>query len=246
MIFFLLDPDAMIIKHTRIQDSAGRWRIEFEPIKPGIYQIQTDIDQSTMILASAEILPIDYERQIYAERIVHPNVLNFLSIHSSDDNLKIQLRCKSIEINIRREISLFLASNGEEIPMEIDRDSLEWKVQFTLPEIGDFNCEDNFFIIKLSHFYFLDCYQLIISDGMTDEQHIHEIHCVAEETDLLRNGGIEDIARIIIHHSKLTSDDVNVIVKGQLNNNDSSRYLSHSNRSICSYHSSCILSKFRQ
>ena len=47
------------------------------------------------------------------------------------------------------------------------------------------------------------------------EEHPHEIHCVAEETDLLRNGGIEDIARIIIHHSKLSSEDVNVIVKGQ-------------------------------
>lgn len=85
----------MVIKHTRIQDSAGRWRIEFEPIKPGIYQIQTDVDQSTMILASAEILPIDHDRQIYGERIVHPNVLSFLSIHSSHDNLKVQLRCKS-------------------------------------------------------------------------------------------------------------------------------------------------------
>ena len=32
---------------------------------------------------------------------------------------------------------LIVASNNEEIPIEIDRDSSEWKVQFTLPEIGD-------------------------------------------------------------------------------------------------------------
>ena len=69
-------------------------------------------------------------------------------------------------------------------------------------------------MIELFSHSVLDSYQLIISDGMTDE-HAHEIHCVAEETDLLRNGGIEDIARIIIHHSKLSSDDVSVIVKGQ-------------------------------
>lgn len=60
----------------------------------------------------------------------------------------------------------------------------------------------------------LDCYRLIVSDGVTEEQ-TFDIHCVAEETDFLRNGGIEDIARIIIHHSKLSSDDVNVIVKGK-------------------------------
>lgn len=98
MFVFLLDPDTLIIKHTRIQDSAGRWRIEFEPIKTGIYQIQTDVDQSTIILASAEILPIDHERKIYGERIVHPNVLSFLSIHSPNDHLKVHLQCKCMEM----------------------------------------------------------------------------------------------------------------------------------------------------
>ncbi len=89
---FFLDPDEIVIKHTRIQDSAGRWRIEFEPIKAGMYQIQTDIDESQINLASMEILPLNYERNIYGERIVHPKVLNFISITSHNENLKIQLK----------------------------------------------------------------------------------------------------------------------------------------------------------
>ncbi len=47
----------------------------------------------------------------------------------------------------------------------------------------------------------------------TDEQ-IFDIHCVAEETDIFRNGGIEDITRLIVDQSKITGTDVNVIVKG--------------------------------
>jgi hypothetical protein len=44
---------------------------------------------------------------------------------------------------------------------------------------------------------------------------LFDIHCVVEEIDILRNGGIEDIARLIIDHSKIITDDVNVIVKGR-------------------------------
>jgi hypothetical protein len=60
---------------------------------------------------------------------------------------------------------------------------------------------------------FIDYYQLSITDD--DEEQLFDIHCVAEETDLFRNGGIEDIARLIIDHSKILTDDVNVIVKGR-------------------------------
>jgi hypothetical protein len=93
-LIYLLDPDQIIIKHTRIQDSGGRWRIEFEPTKSGIYQIQTNIDELETILSSMDILPMDYERNMYGERIVHPNVLNFVIINSNDKNIKIQLRCQ--------------------------------------------------------------------------------------------------------------------------------------------------------
>ena len=47
-----------------------------------------------------------------------------------------------------------------------------------------------------------------------DEQ-IFDIHCVSEETDIFRNGGIEDITRLIVDESKLNGSDVNVIVKGK-------------------------------
>jgi hypothetical protein len=57
---------------------------------------------------------------------------------------------------------------------------------------------------------------LSINDD-TDEQ-IFDIHCVAEETDIFRNGGIEDITRLIVDHSKSTGSDVNVIVKGNKTN----------------------------
>lgn len=50
-------------------------------------------------------------------------------------------------------------------------------------------------------------------DG-NDEQ-IFDVHCVAEETDLFRNGGIEDITRLVLDQSKITGTDVNVIVKGK-------------------------------
>jgi len=52
--------------------------------------------------------------------------------------------------------------------------------------------------------------------NITDDnnQQLFDIHCVAEETDLFRNGGIEDIARLTIDQSKIITDDVNVIVKG--------------------------------
>lgn len=82
----------MTIKHTRIQDSAGRWRIEYEPTKSGLYQIQTDIDENKLTLASMEILPLNYERHVYGERIIHPNLLNYISINSFNENLHIQLK----------------------------------------------------------------------------------------------------------------------------------------------------------
>ena len=100
---FFLDPDQNTIKHTRIQDSAGRWRIEFEPMKAGIYQIHTNdqnSDESPIILASMDILAESYHRHIEGERIIHPQVLNYISINSKSEHLKIQLRRK-------HEIALF-------------------------------------------------------------------------------------------------------------------------------------------
>jgi hypothetical protein len=93
-----VDPDQLIIKHTRIQDSGGRWRVEFEPIKVGIYQIQTndnENDQSPIILASMDILPLNYQRTIEGERIIHPNIMNYIIINSNNENLKIRLRRKN-------------------------------------------------------------------------------------------------------------------------------------------------------
>ena len=174
--FYILDPDNVRIKHTRIQDSAGRWRIEFEPRKSGVYQLQTDIYHTTLKLRSMEILSLDYERLIYGERIVHPNMLNFVSINSMTRNFDVQLR----------------NSRQDAIPIEIDNEEDERRIYFTLNQI--------------------DVYQLIIRND--SEEYRFDIHCVSEEMDLLRNGGVEDIARVIIDHSKISSDNVNVIVKG--------------------------------
>lgn len=94
---FLLDPDQNTVKHTRIQDSAGRWRIEFEPMKAGIYQIHTNdqnSDESPIILASMDILAETFHRNIEGERIIHPQVLNYILINSKSEHLKIQLRRK--------------------------------------------------------------------------------------------------------------------------------------------------------
>lgn len=90
---------------------------------------------------------------------------------------------------------VFLGSNGDEVPIEIERNSSEWKIYFTLTET--------------------DYYQFSMNDGK-DEQ-IFDVHCVAEETDLFRNGGIEDITRLVVDQSKITDSDVNVIVKGREN-----------------------------
>jgi hypothetical protein len=81
--------------------------------------------------------------------------------------------------------------------------------------------------------------------SITDEP-VFQIHCVSEETDLFRNGGIEDIARLIIDQNKISTNDVNVIVKGERK-----KFIDWKNlflmifRSICSYNSSGILSKFK-
>jgi hypothetical protein len=53
----------------------------------------------------------------------------------------------------------------------------------------------------------------IIDDN---DELIFDIHCVAEETDLFRNSGIEDITRLIIEQSTINAEDVNVIVKGKI------------------------------
>lgn len=47
-----------------------------------------------MILASMDILPLNYQRTIEGERVIHPNVLNFITINSKNENLKIRLRRK--------------------------------------------------------------------------------------------------------------------------------------------------------
>ncbi|CAF4694730.1 unnamed protein product, partial [Rotaria socialis] len=175
---FVTDPDQIIIKHTRIQDSGGRWRVEFEPFKSGIYQLQTSDngnDESPIILASMDILPANYGRIIEGERIIHPNILNLITITSKNENLKIRLR----------------RSNGDEVPIEMQLDSSQCKIYFTLTETDD--------------------YQFSVDDN-NDEQ-IFDIHCVIEETDLFRNGGVDDITRLIVDQSKINASDVNVIVK---------------------------------
>lgn len=85
-----------------------------------------------------------------------------------------------------------LGSNGDDVPIEIERTSSECKIHFILMET--------------------DYYQFSMDDG-NDEQ-IFDIHCVTEETDIFRNGGIEDITRLVLDQSKITGSDVNVIVKG--------------------------------
>ncbi|UJR14889.1 hypothetical protein I4U23_001873 [Adineta vaga] len=175
---FVIDPDEIVIKHTRIQDSGARWRIEFEPVKAGIYSLQTDLDDSQLVLASMDILPLEYERNAYGERIVHPNVPNFISINCKGDDMKVQLRC----------------SNGDEFPIDIEKDISEWKIYFTLTDI--------------------DYYQLSVTTDSNEQ--LFDIHCVAEEIDILRNGGVEDITRIIVDQSKMIAEDVNVIVKDPL------------------------------
>ena len=102
LTMILIDPNQSIIKHTRIQDSAGRWRIEFEPGQVGIYQIQTNDqnnDQSPLILASMDILPGTYQRTIEGERIIHPKILNLIVINSKTNQLKIQLRRRNLLIS---------------------------------------------------------------------------------------------------------------------------------------------------
>jgi hypothetical protein len=71
--------------------------VEFEPIKAGIHQIQANDnsnDESPFILASMDILPASYQRTIDGERIIHPNILNFITINSNNENLKVRLRRK--------------------------------------------------------------------------------------------------------------------------------------------------------
>ena len=98
--------------------------------------------------------------------------------------------------------------------MEIERDAHEWKIFFTLAEIG--KPVGTFFLSleRLAPFIFADEYQFSIVDN--DEEQLFGIYCVAEETDIFRNGGLDDITRLIVDKSKINDSDVNVIVKGNL------------------------------
>jgi hypothetical protein len=98
-----------------------------------------------------DILPLNYERNIYGERIVHPNVLNLISINSHNDDLKVLLRGKIIRCEFEM-LSYLVGSNGNEIPLEIERDSLELKIYFTLTENGDKNY---FFFFLYSKYWYL-------------------------------------------------------------------------------------------
>lgn len=67
-------------------------------MKTGIYQIQTNDnennEQSTMILASMDILAENFERTLEGERIIHPNIPNTIVIYSKNKNYQIRLRRK--------------------------------------------------------------------------------------------------------------------------------------------------------
>jgi hypothetical protein len=63
------------------------------------------------------------------------------------------------------------------------------------------------------HYCVADYYQLSVVNDSNEQ--LFDIHCVAEEIDVLRNGGVEDITRIIVDQSKIIAEDVNVIVKGK-------------------------------
>lgn len=106
-------------------------------------------------------------------------------------------------------------STGHEIPIEIERDQNEWKIFFTLKQIGQL-IDDSIDQIRLStlaeSLNILDRYQLIVTTQ--NEERLFNIHCVAEETDIFRNGGIDDITRLIVDQTKLQGNNVNVIVKG--------------------------------
>ncbi|CAM4749067.1 unnamed protein product [Rotaria magnacalcarata] len=191
---YVTDPDKIIVKHSRIQDSLGRWRIEYEPTKEGIYQIQIDSNKLPINLATMDVLPADYERIVFGERIVYLNSLNFISIMSNNENIKVQLR----------------SSNNIEIPIEIERHGLKWKFSYSLTSIG--------------------MYQLTIIDE--DDPQLYDLFCITEEIDLFRNGGIEDITRIIIDHKKVFAGDVNVIVKDPLAHTIPAAFYRNSNRDL--------------
>ncbi|CAF3378932.1 unnamed protein product [Rotaria socialis] len=191
---YVTDPHKIIVKHSRIQDSFGRWRIEYEPTEEGIYQIQIDSNKSPINLAVMDVLPADYERTVFGERIVYPNSLNFISIMSNNKNIKVQLR----------------SSNNIEVPIEIERHGLEWKISYSLTAIGT--------------------YQLTIIDE--DDQQLYDLFCITETIDLFRNGGIEDITKIIIDHKKVFADDVNVIVKDPLAHTIPAAFYRNSNRDL--------------
>jgi hypothetical protein len=189
-------------------------------------------------LALVDILPLDYERNVYGERIVHPNIFNLISIKSNNENIKAQLRRKIIFDKENHIFVYFLASNGDEIPVELEKESLQWKIYFTLTEIGNIKKE---LFVRFELFLSLDYYQLSIIDDAHEQ--VFDIHCVAEEIDLFRNSGIEDITRLIIDQSNIIADDVNVIVKGKIKTRDSlfleGGFVGF--RSISAYNSSCIL-----
>ncbi|CAF1303393.1 unnamed protein product, partial [Didymodactylos carnosus] len=175
---FVVDPHNIVTKHTRIQDKAGRWRIEFLPEKSGKYQIQaleSDIDDTPITLASVDILPFTHDRKIEGLRIIVPNKDFIYIINEPESDPGIILK----------------KANGDVLPLKIEELANQLKVHVSLEHVG--------------------LYQLsIIENG---DENLYDIYCIEDYMEIFRNGGINDITRMIIDKDKVTEGDINVIVK---------------------------------
>ena len=73
-----IDSTYMPIKHTKIQQEDGRWKIEFTPVSIGVHKIYQMIEKQTQLIHRVNVLSTEAQRFVYGYKL-----------YNVDDSLQI-------------------------------------------------------------------------------------------------------------------------------------------------------------
>lgn len=67
--FQVTDNSNIPIKHAKIQQEDGRWKIEFIPVSVGTHKIYQMIDKQPQLIHRVNVLPTNTQRTVYGYRL---------------------------------------------------------------------------------------------------------------------------------------------------------------------------------
>lgn len=67
--FKVVDPQIIPIKHSKIQQEDGRWKIEFIPVSIGLHKIYQIIDKQTHLIHKCNVLSSNAQRFVYGYKL---------------------------------------------------------------------------------------------------------------------------------------------------------------------------------